>query len=189
MSDTLVALWADIEPAKEFILSVLVTLLTTFLLWLFRARVNLTYGSASTNFHSFRLSPEGEQISVWTEKFYFQNIGRKPAREVEIVFNMIPTSYNMFPTRDHQVSQLGNGFFSIKVPSIAPNELVVIDIIDIGGRELNLQSVNCPDAIANEVKFLPTRQYGKLFEALVCYLLIAGFFASVYFVLQLTVGS
>jgi hypothetical protein len=126
---------------------------------------------------------------VWTEKFYVQNIGRKPAHNVEIVFNMIPTSYNLFPTRDHQKIFLENGFFSLKLPAVAPSELVVIDIIDLDARNFRLESVSCADVIAREVDFLPTRQFGSFFNFVVGYLLLAGFLGTVYFLSLTLLGS
>lgn len=181
-------LWDKLDPAHDFIISIALALVTAFLLWLLRAKVKLTWGSTSSNYHQFKLREDGEKISIWTEKFFVQNSGKKAASNVEIVFSEHLTSFNLWPPRDHSTKLLENGHFVIHVPSIAPRELVIVDMIDIDLRGPKLLSVNCPDALSKPVRFAATRQFGWPVSVLVAYLMIAGLVGTIYLALQLTVG-
>ena len=169
-----------LEPWREEVISVFLTLLSTFLLWLFRAKVKLTWGSTSVNAHVFKYGETESKVSVWTEKFYVHNIGKKAAYNIELVFSSVMTSYIVWPPRELQSSLQENGSYIIKVPSLAASELLVVDVIDVTGASPKLLTVNCPDAIASEVKFRPQRQFARSVNWLVSYLMLAGLFASIY---------
>ena len=185
MIEELTKIWEVVSPASDFLYSVAITACSALLLWLFRARVNLVWGSTSKNFHQYPGVDEGVTISIWTEKFFVQNSGRKPARDIEIVFSVPPTSYNLWPPREHSRTTLENGNFVLKVPSISPRELLIVDIVDVRNSGVRLLSVNCPDAMSKSVQFAATRQFGKLFDAFIRYLLVAGFLGTVYLLLKI----
>lgn len=188
MSELFAQLWLKLAPVHDFISAIVITLASAFLLWLFRAKVKLIWGSTSTNFHSFKLREDGDRISIWTEKFFLQNVGKKAASNIEVVFSESITSYNLWAPRDHTCKLLTNGNFVINVPSLAPGELLIVDMIDIDARSPRLLSVNCPDALSTQVKFLARRQFGKPITALVAYLMLSGCVGTVYFLLRLTMG-
>ncbi len=188
MSDLVAEIWLKLAPLHEVISAIIITLTSAFLLWLFRAKVKLIWGSTSTNFHSFKLLEDGDPVSIWTEKFFVQNAGKKAASNIEIVFSEPLTSYNLWSPRDHSSKLLSNGNFVINIPSLAPRELLIVDMIDIDARSPRLLSVNCPDALSTQVKFLAQRQFGKPVTALVAYLMLSGFVGTVYLLLRLTMG-
>lgn len=177
--------WLMAEGIHEFIIAILLTLATSFLLWLFRAKVKVIYGSTSNNYHQFKLSSEGQVISVWTEKFYVQNIGKAHASNIEIVFSSKPSGFNLWSPRTHSSETLENGNFVISVPSLAASDLLIVDMIDVEMNGPKLLAVNCPDAIAQEVEFQPIRQFGKVFYTLILYLMIAGLIGTFYLALSL----
>ncbi|WER08981.1 hypothetical protein PUH89_17005 [Rhodobacter capsulatus] len=187
----LAGIWAQLEPAHEFLTSIALSLLTTFALWLFSARVVIVWGSASTNYHFFDLAPErgGGKASIWAEKFYIQNTGRKSANNIELVFSDAPSSYSLWAKRDHTSNVLPGGGLSIKVPSLAPRELLIVDMIDIDNKSVRLLSVNCPDVLARQVPFVPTRQFGPLFNILIGILMFAGLIAAFYVLIRLVLGA
>ena len=81
-----------------------------------------------------------------------------------------------------------NGNFIIHVPFLAPQELLIVDIIDLDRRNPKLVTVNCPDALTNPINFHPQRQYPSSVLWLVGYLMVAGFIGSVYVLLTLAFG-
>ncbi len=175
--------------AQNLILSVLISLIVAFILWLFRARVVITWGLTSVNVHHFRV-PESDLLKpMSTQKFFIHNAGRKPASSVEIVLSAEPTSYSLAPNRDHQRNTLPDGQYSIKVPTIAPKELLIVDLLDLDLRAPRLISVNCPEALAKQVNFLSQRQYPKTLTWLVAYLMSAGLIGTIYLALQLFFGE
>ena len=185
--DLYVSIGEMLTSLSEVITSLLVTLAGSFLVWLFRARVSITWGSTSLNFHKFKLDEAGEPICISTEKFYVQNIGRKAAQNIEIVFSAMPSSYNLWPPRDHEAKALTNGNFVLSIPSLAPKQLLIVDVVDIDLNNPQLLTVNCPDAISQKVSFFPIRQFGKLFNSIVGLLMFVGLVTCVYALLKLVV--
>jgi hypothetical protein len=185
VKDLILQVWTWLSPAHEFIVSVAIALATAFLIWLFRAKVKLLWGSTSTSYHTFRLGENGQNIAIWTEKFYVQNTGRKPASSIEIVFSDSLTSFNLWPPRDHSQKTLDNGNYVIAVPSLAPGELLIVDMIDIDLRSPKLLSVNCPDSLSRQVDFVAQRQFGRVVTTVVAYLMISGAVGTIYLLIRL----
>jgi len=82
-----------------------------------------------------------------------------------------------------------NGHFALKIPSLAAHELLIVDVIDIDLRAPKLVTVNCPDAIAQQVAFQVNRKFGAAFNTFIAYLMIAGLFASIYLAVRLISGA
>ncbi|WP_370269158.1 hypothetical protein [Nioella sp.] len=188
MAELLGEIWTILEPAREFILAVAISLGTAYLLWLFRARVKIIWGSTNLNVHEFQLKPDAAAISISTEKYFVQNMGRKPASRVEIVFSAVPTSYNLWPPMDHTTKVAPNGSFFLNVPSLAPFQLLIVDAIDLDLKNPKIVAVNCPDAITQPVSFGAQRQFGVFVTAIVAFLMFSGLIGIIYLLLQMLLG-
>jgi len=181
--------WDALEPAHEIVIAIAVSLITAGLIALFRPKVKLTWGSTSINFHKFKLREDNDPIIISTEKLFVENVGKKVAKDIELILSDIPSSYTLWSPREHESGPLDGGGFSIKIPTLAPRELLIVDTIDVDVRNPKLISVNCPDALAQQVSFLAQRQFGKVFNAIVIYLMAAGFFGTVYLAILLLLGG
>jgi len=178
--DALHSLIAATEVFHSFIVAVVLSLTTAGLLFVFRSKVKLIWGSTSLSVHNFPLNEDGQNAFIATEKFYVQNTGTKPAKDIELVLSAIPSSYRLWSPRMHEPRALSNGNFAISIPSMAPGELLIIDVIDIDRRNISLLSVNCPDTLSQHVEFAPQRQFGRAMTALIGYLMLAGLVGSIY---------
>lgn len=185
MIEVLAQFWEASKPAHQFVGAVTLSLTTAGLLAIFRPKVKLIWGSTSVNAHSFKISDEGDPIFVWTEKLYVQNTGRKAASKVDVILNDIPSSYSLWPPREHTRRPLEGGGFLISIPYLAPKELLIVDTIDIDRKNLHLVTVNSPDTLSQSVKFLPQRQFGSIFNVIVGYLMFSGLVGTLYFLLDL----
>ena len=177
--------WGRVGSAQDFLLAIVLSIATAWVLSLFRPRVKLHWGSTSLSFHKFKLEEDGEPIVVSTEKIFLQNVGRKPASEIELVLTDIPSSYTLWSPREHESKPLKNGGFSIVIPSLAPRELLIVDIIDVDRRNPKLIAVNCPDVLAENIEFKPQRVQNKWVIALVLYLMTAGLVGTIYLGLKI----
>ncbi|MEC7764584.1 MAG: hypothetical protein VX874_21955 [Pseudomonadota bacterium] len=182
------SIWEAISPVRQFLGAILLSLTTAGLLALFRPKVRIIWGSTSLSAHSFSVDPSQPPIGVATEKLYVQNYGKKPAKDVELVLNDRPSSYKLYTQREHVSKQLDDGSFIIRIPSLAPRELLIVDTVDIHLRGARLVAVNCPDTITKEVSFLPQRQFGRPMYALVLFLMVAGIVGTFYALLRLVFG-
>ena len=173
------------KPFVPFLSSIALSLTTALIIWLFRAKVKLVWGSTSASYHSVGLAPSDgteapSNLIVWTEKYYVQNAGKKPATNIEIVFNSAPSSYTLWPPRQHDAKMLLDGTASLKIPSLAPGELLIVDALDIHMQSLRLLAVNCPDAISKRVAFYPQRELSVGVKIIVAYFMLAGLIGSIY---------
>ncbi|WP_299413215.1 hypothetical protein [uncultured Sulfitobacter sp.] len=189
MSGLLAELWGIIEPVHQFLSAVAISLVTALLVAMFQPRVKITWGSTNMSFHKFKLDPENEPIVISTEKLFIQNTGRKAAAGIELILNDIPSSYTIWSPREHTSKALEKGGFSILIPTLAPRELLIVDLIDIDRRNLQLIAVNCPDTLTKQVRFLAQRQFGTPVNAAVAYLMFAGFVGTIYVILNLLSGG
>ena len=67
----------------------------------------------------------------------------------------------------------------IKIPQIAPSELVVIDCLYINQRSAWINSVKCAECLATEVEFWTVRRFSNIFNwsAVVLFILGVAFVA------------
>ena len=98
------ALWESVAQFHVQLVSLALTLLGVFVVWLFRPQVKLIYGHANNSLHNVGLpNPDPSQqpisTSIYVEKFFLQNAGRKPATDVEFVLSNFPTNVSVFQPR------------------------------------------------------------------------------------------
>ena len=187
MSELVSEVWMLSSPVHQFLSAVAISLVSAVLLGFFKQKVKIVWGSA--NLHAHRVPAGDTTVFVATEKFYVQNLGKKGASRVEIIFSGQPSAYTVYPPRDYEQKMIPEGKFSISFPSLAPSELLIVDTIDVDSQNLKLEAVLCADVMAKQVNFMPQRQFGNLFNATVVYLVAAGFVGTVYVILKLIVGA
>ena len=179
-------LWNSVAPFQTQLVSLALTLIGAFVVWLCRARVKLIYGRANNSLNRVSVqSSEHSQQSTYTEiyveKFFLQNVGRKSATDVEFVLSNFPTDINIFQPREAEFKQVGKGDCMIKIPKIAPSELVIIDCVYINMQAAYITSVKCAEVLGKEVPFQTIRKFPKFVEyaLLVCLILGIAFIAQV----------
>ena len=173
------SLWNLVAPFQDQLASLGLTLIGVFILRLSRARVNLIYGKANNSINHVHVpDPQDAQQStdteIYVEKFFLQNIGRKPATAVEFVLSSFPTDINIFQPRETKLVPVGKGNCMIKIPQIAPSELVIIDCVYINAQAAFITSVKCSEVLGREVPFQTIRKFPKLVEYAVLIGLILG---------------
>ncbi|WP_417410528.1 hypothetical protein [Hoeflea sp.] len=174
-------LWNWMSPVHDQIWSLLFTLLVGVIYWIFRRRVKLVWGMSSNSIH---FPPaENEKIEIYAEKYYVQNVGKKPAHNIEIVMTYRPDDVSLYQPRDHKENMNPNGKFIISIPFIAPGELVVLDVLYISKRAAVVESVKCDEALGKQVGFVTNRRFGHAFN----FTAIALFFLGIAFLVQ-TIG-
>ncbi|WP_229804841.1 hypothetical protein [Neogemmobacter tilapiae] len=176
--------WELLGPAHNFLYSIILSLATALIFWLFKPRVKIIWGRTSVNYHNFNID-EDSPVHVSTQKFFVQNVGKKGANTIEIFFSSPPTSYNIWPPREHRTSLVIGDHFSISVPFLAPGELIIVDTVDIDTSNPNILSVNCADVVSKQVEFVAQRQFGKLFNSFAIYLFFAGVVGTIYAIISL----
>ena len=182
------SLWNSVAPFQTQLVSLALSLIGLFVVWLCRARVKLIYGRANNSLNNVSVpSSENSQQStnteIYVEKFFLQNVGRKPATDVEFVLSNIPTDINIYQPREAEFIKVGKGDCMIKIPRVAPSELVIIDCVYINMRAAFITSVKCSEVLGKEVPFQTIRKFPKLVE----YALSIGLILGIAFIAQVLI--
>lgn len=103
-----------------------------------------------------------------------QNVGRKPATEVEFGLSDFPTDVSVYQPRELEFSNVDKGNCLVKIPKIAPKELVIIDCVYLDMPAADIRSVKCADALGREVSFHSVRSFPNVVNFSLVLLLILG---------------
>lgn len=171
--------FAAIGLVSDDLIALGFTLLGAGIFYLFRSRVKLIFGRAN-NSHNTVTIPAGEHnpnnsaAEIYIEKFFLQNVGRKPATDVEFVLSEFPTDVSVFQPRDVKYVKVQKTNCLIAIPRIAPGELVIIDCAYINQRAAFVTSVKCAEALGKEVPFWTLRRYPTFLNYAVIVLMMFG---------------
>ena len=168
MSDVVKSIVHDYAPLLSVALSALLSLLAYAL----RAKVKLIWGQANNSYHQIKTEPQ--LVGVYCEKHYLQNLGRKPATNVEFVLSHPPTEISIWQARDYTKKPTPEGQFMLVIPQIAPRELIIIDTIYVNLRTADVISVKNGETIGKRVTFRVERYFGKVFATFVILLFLGG---------------
>ena len=165
-------LWTNLAEYHTLIVSTLITLLGVAISALLRARVKLIWGQANNSYHLLK----GDKINdgVYCEKHYLQNVGRKPATNVEFIYQSAPTEISIWQARAYEKKLTPEGQFMVTIPQIAPKELVIIDSIYVNRPVADIISVKNGETIGKRVNFIVNRKVSKPFMTLLVMLLFVG---------------
>ena len=182
------SLWNTIAPFYTQLICLGISLLGIFVVWLCRVRVRLIFGRANNSLNRVQVpDPQESQnftfTEIYVEKYFLQNAGNKPATNVEFVLSDFPTDINVFQPRETSFVPVGKGNCMVKIPKIAPSELVIIDCVYINKQAGFITSVKCSEALGKEVPFQTVREFLKYVE----YVALLGLVFGIAFVAQIVI--
>ncbi|MBM1816487.1 hypothetical protein [Pseudosulfitobacter pseudonitzschiae] len=191
MSETLASAWESLTPIYDDLTGLAFTLLAGIIVYFFRSRVKLTYGTANNSLNTISV-PSADESSpptlteIYTEKFFLKNDGRKPATNVEFVLSDFPADISVWEPRQAKYERIQKGNCLISIPQIAPDELVIIDCVYLNQRAAFVASVKCAECIGKEVPFWVTRRFPGWFNWTAAILMLFGVAFIFQIVLKLT---
>lgn len=175
--------WNSISQFHDEIISFPIGLVLAFTIYTFRPKVNLIWGQANNSFH--RLQDENTEVEVYTDKIFVQNLGKLQATKIEIVYSQKPDEFSLFQEREFDVTQNPNGNFIIKIPCLAPKELLIVDTIYLHGNPARIITINCAETISNKVDFNVSRRFSWPINFLIASLMFLGLLFPISLLLQI----
>lgn len=107
------------------------------------------------------LDQDGNKIAsrqmVRTASIVVGNNGLNPANNVEISFNWKPMILNVLPARSYSDVQSPFDRYSVKFESVAPDEVVTINVMSINAELPALTSVRCDECAGKAIEMSPQR--------------------------------
>lgn len=181
-----------LQPVVDFVTSsfgqaLALALVTALIGRAITARSKLVWAVSHRHWYQMpRLDDEGS-FPVITQQVWFQNVGRLPAEDIEIVLNWKPQHFEVWPPRDYQTAILPDGRFALKVPYLAGNEIMTVSMIDTIREMPNIINVRTKAGLGKVVAMGPQRIWPLWAQYTMGALLLLGVTTLLYFVLQFSV--
>ena len=138
----------------------------------------------SPNSSIFEFAPSDPNVPttmVRSGQVMIQNSGRLAAEDVEIISEATgsPAGYNITPAVDYEIGATRSGRWMIKIPYIAPKEVVTLQILN----GANIEQVRCKGGVAKFVPVIHQRLYPAWMNLLASALMAIGLFAILYWLI------
>lgn len=146
--------------------------------WL-QGSVRLIAFSPNSSLFQFAPSdPDVPPFAIRSGQIMIHNLGRLAAEDVQIISEGTgaPAGYNVTPAIDFEVGATSSGRWLVKVPYIAPKEVVTLQILN----GANIEQVRCKGGVAKFVPVIHQRLYPAWANAIAGVLMIAGLFSLIY---------
>lgn len=118
--------------------------------------------------------------TVNTASVIIQNIGKKSANNLQVVFNWQPMCVNTWPNRDYEEKTLPDGRYVRTFNTLSPNEFVRFEILAVNAQLPELVNVRCDECVAVEVRMAPQQLHPTWKIRTAQGLMMAGMALSVY---------
>lgn len=177
-----------LEAFQKEIISLGITLLSSLIIWLFRARPILRYGQAHD--FTFVVRPPNTQqqqapqqpFTLRTSSYLFANAGRVAATHVEITFNFEPDNYQVWPVRPYETHRSPDNRFTLRFDNLAPKEQFQIEVLSV--KMPAVLNVRCEQTVGRQFPLRVTRHFPRWIDMLIVLLLFLGIAAAIYIVLR-----
>jgi hypothetical protein len=158
------------------VLSFLLTTVGAILAYFLRPRVNLIWGQKNKFLHLVKPKKEGEtDITIHTAHYIIQNVGRLPAKNVEVVLNYPPDEISLWNQRSYKLERNHEGRLICIIEFIAAKEAIDLALLTIGGDVPDVLNIKCPEHVGKQVPVGYHRQFPKPFNLLLAVLMFLGF--------------
>lgn len=172
--------WDSLALFHELLVGIAISGFSALALNMSRPRVNLIFGRANNSRNvvsgpSIEANVEISDTEIYVEKFFLQNVGKKPATNVEFVLSDFPSDISVWQPRETEFKSIEKGHCLIKIPQIAPLELVIVDCAYINQRPASVTSVKCAEVVGKEVPFTTYRRWPPVFHYVMQAFMLLGF--------------
>lgn len=134
----------------------------------------------------FKLQDE-QKTQVFAHSIIVRNAGRKAARNVKLVHNVLPLNISMFPPIQHSVERNPDDSGEIVIPVLVPKEQITISYLYF--PPLTWDRINSitksDDGLAKIINVIPVPQLSRWFTFLVWFLMFIGASFLLYWLMRL----
>lgn len=113
------------DDLGKYFFTGIVSLVVGLLLQRLKPQVKLRYWMP----HSFLFELREENVVLQTDSLSIQNLGREPAKDVEIIYKARPDFFKFAPPVHFEEAKTPTGEHIIKIPSLGPKEHVFLQLL------------------------------------------------------------
>lgn len=128
---------------------------------------------------------EKERLNVSTKSYILVNAGRVTLTNIEVVFNWKPMCINLWPIRSHKENIEDDRRCILLFNSMAPGEMIGLEILEISKKLPELVSARCDQCSARNVIMYPQPAVSNIARFVHAFLVALGLGAGVYLVILL----
>ena len=181
--NSLIEFWQSLGTLQGNVIAACLSIVVPMMAYYLQPSVKLRWGRANVSYHDMKKAKD--PLNLCVEKYYLQNSGRKPAHNVEFVFNYEPEEVSVWEPRNYTPSKTPEGNHVLNIPQIAPKEFIIIDTIYVNRQPAIIVSVKCADCVGKQVNFRVQRYFGKWFEFVAGALFLFGTFYAAKLIISL----
>lgn len=182
--------WSFIVDNKE-ILAVFITFgltgFTALLGQIFSAKPNVKW-AVMENSHLLPRDNDGRPFSVFTQKLWFRNVGRKVAENVEIVLNFKPQHFEVFPHLEWDTRENPDGRLIIKIERLNPRELLFVSMLNSNVDLPSVTNVRWNGGQGKQIEVWVTQKFPHWINLSALLLMLLGGATMVYVIVRLALG-
>lgn len=167
------------EGLAGYIATGVVTFVVGLLLRNLEPKAKVVYWSP----HSFFFDVPEPKVVLKTDSVTVQNMGRREAEDVEIVFKSRPDYFKVNPSISYVEEENPDGEFILKVPTLGPKEFFTLQILSFATLP-NIQNIRSNAGPASFIQVQLQRQLSRLALLLLGVLLVVGLGFSVYWFIR-----
>lgn len=123
--------------------------------------------------HYFLWQLEEPQVTLKTDSITLQNLGRRPAENVEVVFKSRPDFFQIAPSLPYTEKISPNGEFVICINALGPKEFFTLQLLSYATLP-TVQNIRCKDGQGQFIQIQLQRQYPRWVYYLSALLLLVG---------------
>lgn len=165
------------EHITGYIVTGLVSLAVGLLLQRFQDKAKLLYWIPG----SFLFQLKTPQLALRTDSLTIQNVGRKPAKDVEIIHKERPDHFQFSTQIAFVEENTPSGEHVIKIPSLGPKEYVNIQLLSHIKQPV-LLNVRSAEGAAQLIQVRLQRVFPKVFYLLTAVFLFVGSGFCIYWI-------
>ena len=173
------------EHLSKYIIGGVVSFIFALVLRYLEAKSKLVYWAP--HFALFRVPlPKGdgqenevENFPIQTNSVYIQNLGRKTAENVEIIFKTKPDHFMLTPEMLYDTVTQENGTFVVKLESLGAKEYFILQLLSYATLP-SIDSIRSKDGQAKCVPFHMLQANPKWVQILGIFFLLTGVGTTLY---------
>lgn len=118
--------------------------------------------------------PPAPPVTVRTQTIFVHNVGRAPAKEVEVFLGMEPQHYQLWPLVNYGSTRTPENFYVVQVPNLGHKEHFTMEVLQVNADLPFVQRVRTDQGEAARVPLLPQRVFSGWVHAVSWVLLLLG---------------
>ncbi|WP_338722368.1 hypothetical protein [Devosia sp. XK-2] len=181
------SVWTFITSSNGLLQAIIIAAISAIIARLVTPKGRLVWSTSHQHYYSMR-NLEGGSFPVRTQQLWFQNVGRAPIEDVELVLNWEPQHFEVWNPRGYSKSKLDDGRLVLTFPYLSANEHFTLSMLDTIGDLPIVLSARSKSGLGKEVIMAPMRVMPKWMLFAMLGLMLFGFGSLMWFAVQPFVG-